>query len=47
MFKLFRLITFVLLAFVAGLFYERNQVSERCATLGGDMNAGLCKGITQ
>jgi hypothetical protein len=45
MFKLIRLIIFVLLAFVAGQFYERSQNSERCATLGGDMDAGLCKGI--
>ena len=45
MFKLIRLIIFVLLAFVVGQFYERSQNSERCATLGGDMDAGLCKGI--
>jgi hypothetical protein len=45
MFKLIRLMIFVLLAFVAGQFYERSQNSECCATLGGDMDAGLCKGI--
>ena len=45
MFRLVRLIIFVLLAFVAGQFYERSQTSERCAIFGGDMDAGLCKGI--
>ena len=45
MFKLIRLMIFVLLAFVAGRFYERSQTSERCAALSGDMDAGLCKGI--
>lgn len=44
MFKLIRLILFVLLAFVAGQLYERSQVSERCTALGGKMDAGLCKG---
>ena len=43
MFRLMRLIIFVLLAFVAGQFYERSQTSERCATL----DAGLCKGIAK
>ena len=47
MFRLMRLIIFGLLAFVAGQFYERSQTSERCATLGGDMDAGLCKGIAK
>jgi hypothetical protein len=45
MFRLIRLIIFVLLAFVTGQFYERSQTSERCAILGGDMDTGLCKGM--
>lgn len=47
MFKLIRLIIFVLLAFVAGQFYERSETSERCKALGGDMDSGLCKGISK
>ena len=46
MFRLIRLIIFVLLAFIVGQFYERSQTSERCATLGGEMKNGLCLGAT-
>lgn len=46
MFRLIRLIIFVLLAFVVGQFYERSQTSERCAAVGGKMTNGLCIGVS-
>ncbi|WP_338550067.1 hypothetical protein [Roseovarius phycicola] len=45
MFRLIRLVIFTMLAFVAGVFYERSNTSQACDALGGDMAGGLC--ITQ
>ncbi|MEL7258860.1 MAG: hypothetical protein AAFN80_13595 [Pseudomonadota bacterium] len=42
MFRLIRLVIFTMLAFVAGVFYERLNTSEACEALGGDMAGGLC-----
>ncbi|WP_165586925.1 hypothetical protein [Pseudaestuariivita atlantica] len=42
MFRLFRLVLFVTLAFVAGIVWERAQESERCAARAGIMEDGLC-----
>lgn len=42
MFRLIRLVIFVMFAFVAGVFYERAANSERCTANGGTMEDGLC-----
>ena len=44
MFKPIRLLFLMLLAFVAGLLFERNATSEKCSQAGGQMDAGLCRG---
>ncbi len=43
MFRLIRLVIFVMLAFVTGVFYERLGASERCTAAGGTMEDGLCR----
>lgn len=45
MFGLIRLPILMLLAFVAGVFFERDQRAETCVAEGGDMRAGLCRGL--
>ena len=45
MFGLIRTAILVLIAFVAGLFFERNQAGEACASEGGDMVRGFCRGV--
>ncbi|EBA05872.1 hypothetical protein [Sagittula stellata] len=43
MFGLIRLPILLLIAFVAGIFYERAQQEDSCAAMGGNwMRAGLC-----
>jgi len=43
MFGLFRTLILVLVAFVAGVFFERNGQREACAAAGGTwQNAGYC-----
>ncbi len=44
MFKLIRLAIFIMIAFVAGVMFERSAVSERCQQAGGDINSdGICQ----
>lgn len=45
MFGLIRTIILLLVAFVAGLFYERNQAGELCEAEGGALVRGICKGV--
>ena len=45
MFKPVRLLILLLVAFVAGLLFERYKVSEKCSASGGRMDAGLCRGV--
>lgn len=42
MFRLIRLIFLVGVAFVVGVFYERNAQSEACKTQGGTLRAHIC-----
>lgn len=42
MFGLVRTTILVLVAFVAGVLYERNGVSEACLGSGGNMHDGVC-----
>lgn len=42
MFRLARMIVLCLLAFVAGVFFERSGQAESCDTQGGRMQSGLC-----
>lgn len=46
MFRLIRLVLFVLIAFVAGVLFERSARADRCLDAGGRMNdAGFCEGM--
>ena len=47
MFKLIRLPVLVALAFLAGIFHERNSHAGRCSTAGGSVADGLCEGATK
>jgi len=42
MFGLIRTTVLVLIAFVAGLLYERNQTADACTGAGGIMHNGVC-----
>ena len=46
MFRLIRTLILVMIAFVAGLLFERSQAAEACVAAGGTMAAGLCKGAS-
>ena len=46
MFSLIRTAILVMIAFVAGLLFERSQTGEMCDAAGGTMSAGLCKGAS-
>lgn len=43
MFRPVRTLIILLVAFVAGLFYERNLQNERCIERGGQMVDRLCE----
>ncbi|APX12671.1 hypothetical protein BWR18_13990 [Tateyamaria omphalii] len=42
MFGLIRTAVLILIAFVAGLMFERSQASDACTTQGGTMRDGVC-----
>ena len=42
MFSLIRTIIFVLIAFTAGLMYERGNMADACEGAGGEMHDGIC-----
>lgn len=45
MFRLLRTAILCVIAFVAGMFYERAQQRDLCAALGGEwIRAGICTG---
>lgn len=46
MFSLIRTAFLVMIAFVAGLLFERSQTAEQCVAAGGTMSAGLCRGAS-
>jgi ribose/xylose/arabinose/galactoside ABC-type transport system permease subunit len=43
MFRLFRLVLFIGIAFVAGILYERQAMGEKCVALGGQVTYGICE----
>ena len=43
MFGLFRTAILILIAFVAGLLFERNQAAEACTAAGGEYRDGVCR----
>ncbi|MEC3860776.1 hypothetical protein VK792_05725 [Mesobacterium sp. TK19101] len=46
--RLFRLIIFVAIAFVVGMFFERSQQMDRCETAGGVWTrANVCAGARE
>ncbi len=47
MFKLIRFPIFVAIAFLAGIFHERNAHTDRCTAAGGSVTNGICKGTIQ
>ena len=44
MFRPVRTLLFIFLAFVVGVFYERNQQAKKCLDRGGRMVDGICYG---
>lgn len=46
MFRLIRSIILVLIAFVAGLLYERSEVRTACQDAGGVVQGGICRGVS-
>lgn len=46
MFGLIRTAVLVLVAFAAGLAYARVQATGDCRAAGGDMVAGVCRGVS-
>lgn len=47
MFRLIRLPFLLGIAFVVGVFYERNAALENCVELGGELNSGVCRGVSK
>ena len=47
MFRPIRTLFLILIAFVAGLLFERSQTAEKCRALGGAYSVGLCRETTQ
>jgi len=45
MFGLIRTVVLVLIAFVGGLMFERNQAADACITAGGTQTSGICRGV--
>lgn len=45
MFGLLRTMFIVLIAFLVGLMFERNQAADACAAEGGAMTKGICRGV--
>jgi hypothetical protein len=43
MFRLIRLVVLLMLAFVAGLFFERDRQSKLCQDLGGRWSETICQ----
>ena len=43
LFRPFRLLILLGIAFIAGILYERGEVKARCEQVGGDMESGFCE----
>ena len=46
MIGIFRTVILLLFAFLAGVFFERNQAAEACRADGGTPHRGLCRGLS-
>lgn len=44
LFRPFRTLFIILIAFVAGVIYERQSHTDRCLDLGGSIQNGFCLG---
>ncbi|MEX0320003.1 MAG: hypothetical protein AB3N21_18755 [Ruegeria sp.] len=44
MFRPIRFVLLIAIAFIVGVFYERNAHGERCAQAGGRVVSNLCEG---
>lgn len=47
MFRLIRLPIIFGVAFVLGVFSERNAALEKCDDAGGTMTSGICRGVSK
>jgi len=47
MFRIIRLVVLCLIAFVAGILFERQAHGERCTAKGGTMTGPICTGAVQ
>ncbi|WP_299926526.1 hypothetical protein [uncultured Pelagimonas sp.] len=45
MFRLIRLVIFVMFAFLAGILFERDNQKNLCDQSGGTWSSGLCRGL--
>ena len=43
LFRPFRLLILLGIAFIAGILYERGEIKTRCEQVGGDMESGFCE----
>ena len=43
LFRPFRLLILLGIAFIAGILYERGEIKARCEQVGGDMESGFCE----
>ncbi|MEM9579176.1 MAG: hypothetical protein AAF891_00705 [Pseudomonadota bacterium] len=47
MFKLIRLPILFGVAFLIGVFFERNAALDKCLDAGGTMQKGICRGVSE
>ena len=47
MFRLIRLPILFGVAFVLGVFSERNAALDKCNAAGGNMSSGVCRGVAK
>lgn len=47
MFRIIRALILVLVAFVAGLLFERSEARTACEDAGGVMQGGICRGVAR
>ena len=47
MFRLIRLPILFAIAFIFGVFSERNAALDKCLDAGGTMTSGVCRGVSE
>lgn len=47
MFRLIRMPVLFGVAFVVGVFFERNAALDKCLDAGGTMKSGICRGVSE